>query len=105
MRTKSGAKLLDFGLAKAINHDSDVNRTDAGLVLGTVAYMSPEQAEGKPLDERSDIFSFGASCTKCSPAGGHSPATPRRSHQCGAPGRTSRLSWPRRRSSGSCADA
>ena len=59
MRTKSGAKLLDFGLAKAINHDSDVSRTVAGLVLGTVAYMSPEQAEGKPLDERSDIFSFG----------------------------------------------
>ena len=60
MRTKSGAKLLDFGLAKAINHDSDVSRTVAGLVLGTVAYMSPEQAEGKPLDARSDIFSFGA---------------------------------------------
>jgi eukaryotic-like serine/threonine-protein kinase len=59
MRTKSGAKLLDFGLAKPIDYQSDVTRTVAGLVLGTVAYMSPEQAEGKPLDPRSDIFSFG----------------------------------------------
>src|SRR5438477_9447601 len=59
MCTKSGAKLLDFGLAKSINHDEG-SRTMAGTVMGTVAYMSPEQAEGKPLDARSDIFSFGA---------------------------------------------
>ena len=60
MCTRSGAKLLDFGLAKSIDHQTDVTRTMAGTVLGTVAYMSPEQAEGKPLDARSDIFSFGA---------------------------------------------
>jgi eukaryotic-like serine/threonine-protein kinase len=60
MLTKSGTKLLDFGLAKLMNEDVDVTRTAEGTVLGTVAYMSPEQAEGKPLDARSDIFSFGA---------------------------------------------
>ena len=54
-------KLLDFGLAKlAANTDSDVTRTIEGTVMGTAAYMAPEQAQGKPLDERSDIFSFGA---------------------------------------------
>ena len=55
------AKLLDFGLAKVMTtSDTDVTRTSEGTVLGTAAYMAPEQAEGKPLDERSDIFSFGA---------------------------------------------
>jgi serine/threonine-protein kinase len=58
--TKGVAKLLDFGLARLVSVDSDVTRTRDGTVLGTPAYMSPEQAEGKPLDVRSDIFSFGA---------------------------------------------
>ncbi len=61
--TASGtAKLLDFGLAKPVTAtDSDVTRnTMDGAVMGTAAYLSPEQAEGKPLDARSDIFSFGA---------------------------------------------
>jgi serine/threonine-protein kinase len=57
---KGSAKLLDFGLAKLVNSDSDVTMTLAGVVMGTPAYMSPEQAEGKPADERSDVFSFGA---------------------------------------------
>ena len=56
----SSAKVLDFGLAKLIDTAADVTRTMDGMVVGTVAYMSPEQAEGLPLDERSDIFSFGA---------------------------------------------
>ncbi len=56
-----GAKLLDFGLAKLkVDADKDATATDEGTVLGTAAYMSPEQAQGKPLDERSDVFSFGA---------------------------------------------
>ncbi|HTT65032.1 MAG TPA: protein kinase [Bryobacteraceae bacterium] len=59
MVTKEGAvKLLDFGLAKAM--DADATCTLEGTVMGTAAYMSPEQAEGKKLDERSDIFAFGA---------------------------------------------
>jgi Tol biopolymer transport system component len=59
------AKLADFGLAKAIESASDdmatraPDHTRAGVVVGTIAYMSPEQAAGKPLDARSDIFSFG----------------------------------------------
>ena len=54
-------KLLDFGLAKlAGNGNNDITRTLAGTVMGTAAYMAPEQAEGRPLDARSDIFSFGA---------------------------------------------
>jgi serine/threonine-protein kinase len=54
------AKLLDFGLAKLMDPEADVTRTVEGTVLGTAAYMAPEQAEGKPLDARSDVFSFGA---------------------------------------------
>ena len=64
-------KILDFGLAKLIEQQqagdtrpeaatrtiSDL--TDAGLIVGTVGYMSPEQAEGRVVDARSDIFSFG----------------------------------------------
>ena len=58
--TASIAKILDFGLATLMGADDDATRTAEGMVIGTAAYMSPEQAEGKPLDARSDIFSFGA---------------------------------------------
>ena len=53
-------KLLDFGLAKLMAGDEDVTCTIEGTVFGTASYMSPEQARGRPLDERSDVFSFGA---------------------------------------------
>jgi len=49
-------RICDFGLAKA---KRDVTLTQAGSTLGTIAYMSPEQAQGKEADHRSDIFSFG----------------------------------------------
>ncbi len=60
---KGAAKLLDFGIAfvgRASTPDTDATSTMEGTVMGTAAYMAPEQAEGKPLDVRSDIFSFGA---------------------------------------------
>ena len=58
------AKVLDFGLAKALvgrgmRRPSSPHATESGVVLGTAAYMSPEQARGQPLDKRSDIFAFG----------------------------------------------
>src|SRR5262245_44270044 len=64
-------KVLDFGLAKAFVEDArDVNlsnsptlismaATDAGVILGTAAYMAPEQAKGKAVDKRADIWAFG----------------------------------------------
>ena len=55
-------KVLDFGLAKAVGGealDQQTTITQPGRVIGTPAYMSPEQARGKPTDKRSDIWSFG----------------------------------------------
>ena len=63
MLTKSGSvKLVDFGLAKLVAPDGRTShaRTQAGDVLGTFGYMSPEQARGEEIDQRSDVFSFGA---------------------------------------------
>jgi serine/threonine-protein kinase len=55
-------KVLDFGLAKiqpGTESDATLTATSAGVIVGTAAYMSPEQAGGRPADARSDIFSFG----------------------------------------------
>jgi serine/threonine-protein kinase len=60
MITATGAKLLDFGLARVMTSTDADTLTVAGAIAGTAAYMSPEQAQGKTLHERSDIFSFGA---------------------------------------------
>ena len=53
-------KLLDFGVAKLFNEENDGWQTAVGSVIGTPAYMSPEQATGIPVDHRSDIYSLGA---------------------------------------------
>ena len=70
-------KILDFGLAKALEDeappDSSLSQsptltaaaTQAGVILGTAAYMSPEQAKGKAVDKRADIFAFGAVLYEC----------------------------------------
>lgn len=57
--SKRGIKVLDFGLARMEMEDEDQTLTITGAVLGTPAYMSPEQREGKTADHRSDIYSFG----------------------------------------------
>jgi serine/threonine protein kinase len=71
LTSDSKVKVLDFGLAKALAPQTlphpladsptvSFGRTREGIIVGTVAYMSPEQARGKPLDKRSDIWSFGS---------------------------------------------
>src|SRR5215216_2609057 len=71
VRTDGTVKVLDFGLAKALDpvgSRPDVSQsptitspamTQAGVILGTAAYMSPEQAKGRPVDKRADIWAFG----------------------------------------------
>ncbi|MFH1573739.1 MAG: protein kinase, partial [Acidobacteriota bacterium] len=69
-------KILDFGLAKAFQEETaatDLSHsptltaamTRAGVILGTAAYMSPEQAKGKPVDKRTDIWAFGCVLYEC----------------------------------------
>src|SRR6201993_3152271 len=70
LKSDGTVKVLDFGLAKALNEDArspltsdsptlSLAATQAGVILGTAAYMSPEQARGKQVDRRADIWAFG----------------------------------------------
>ena len=69
MTPEGRVKVLDFGLAKAFAGDGGLDLSNAatltamgteeGKILGTPAYMSPEQARGKPVDKRTDIWAFG----------------------------------------------
>jgi serine/threonine-protein kinase len=54
-------KVADFGLSR-IAGDGELNLTQVGITMGTPLYMSPEQAEGKALDPRSDLYSLGVTC-------------------------------------------
>ncbi len=75
LRPDGTVKVLDFGIAKALNARAISGAqtpalttpamTEAGVLLGTAAYMSPEQARGKPIDKRTDIWAFGACSTRC----------------------------------------
>ena len=75
VRPDGTVKVLDFGLARMADGPAATDATDAptvtsggtgtGIVLGTAAYMSPEQARGRPLDRRTDIFSFGCLLYEC----------------------------------------
>ncbi len=60
MVTRSGeTKVTDFGIARAMGNDGEQTMTQTGMVIGTAAYISPEQAQGDPVDGRSDVYSLG----------------------------------------------
>src|SRR5215469_233950 len=62
--TKKGeVKVADFGLSRIFaDNQQPLNLTQSGVTMGTPLYMSPEQVEGKPVDPRTDIYSFGVTC-------------------------------------------
>jgi eukaryotic-like serine/threonine-protein kinase len=60
MITDTGqTKVTDFGIARALSGDGDQTMTQTGMVIGTAAYLSPEQAQGNTIDARSDVYSLG----------------------------------------------
>jgi serine/threonine-protein kinase len=59
MFSSRGVKVLDFGIARDIVQFAEARMTQAGMVLGTPAYMSPEQAQGRTIESQSDVFSLG----------------------------------------------
>jgi serine/threonine-protein kinase len=88
MLTPDGViKALDFGLATLMqpsgesqadpNHSPTLTMvaTQAGTIMGTAGYMAPEQARGKPVDKRADIWAFGVVLYELIPASGRSRAT------------------------------
>ncbi|HEX2170903.1 MAG TPA: Stk1 family PASTA domain-containing Ser/Thr kinase, partial [Dehalococcoidia bacterium] len=60
MITSAGqTKVTDFGIARAVTRDGEATMTQTGMVIGTAAYLSPEQAQGNPVDARSDVYALG----------------------------------------------
>jgi serine/threonine-protein kinase len=60
---KGEVKVADFGLSRVLAAEQPaLNLTQSGVTMGTPLYMSPEQVEGKPLDPRTDVYSFGVTC-------------------------------------------
>jgi beta-lactam-binding protein with PASTA domain/tRNA A-37 threonylcarbamoyl transferase component Bud32 len=57
--TGGETKVTDFGIARALSSDQDATMTQTGMVIGTASYLSPEQAQGKRVDARSDVYSLG----------------------------------------------
>ncbi len=62
LTTAGEVKVADFGLARIARETNATDLTQIGITMGTPLYMSPEQVEGKPLDCRSDLYSFGVTC-------------------------------------------
>ncbi len=62
LTARGEVKVADFGLARVTREGAENDLTQVGITLGTPLYMSPEQVEGKALDPRSDIYSFGVTC-------------------------------------------
>ena len=78
MITSTGqTKVTDFGIARALASEGEQTMTQTGMVIGTAGYLSPEQAQGDPVDQRSDIYSLGCvlfeSLTGRAPFAGDSP--------------------------------
>jgi serine/threonine-protein kinase len=59
---KGEVKVADFGLSRVLGDGPPVNLTQSGVTMGTPLYMAPEQVENKPVDARTDIYSFGVTC-------------------------------------------
>jgi len=60
MMTSTGqTKVTDFGIVRALGGETEQQMTQTGMVIGTAAYLSPEQAQGNPVDARSDVYSLG----------------------------------------------
>ena len=97
MITAAGVKVLDFGLAKRVESVDDdgatrtvSEQTRAGQIVGTRSYLSPEQAEGKTVDARSDVFSLGVVSLRDVVRNASLPrrhdVVPAREHPAGSPG-------------------
>jgi eukaryotic-like serine/threonine-protein kinase len=59
INSQGQTKVTDFGIARAMTTDGEQTMTQTGMVIGTAAYLSPEQAQGHPVDPRSDVYSLG----------------------------------------------
>ena len=97
MITPSGdTKVMDFGIARAATSTGDPTLTKTGFVMGTAAYLSPEQAQGKPVDARSDIYSLGCVLYEMlagrPPFEGSSPVAVASAHMSAEPEPISRVS-------------
>ncbi|MDQ3619224.1 MAG: Stk1 family PASTA domain-containing Ser/Thr kinase, partial [Actinomycetota bacterium] len=59
MNSNGQTKVTDFGIARALTSDGEATMTQTGMVIGTASYLSPEQAQGNPVDPRSDVYALG----------------------------------------------